>query len=75
MATPRVGVKLRLLQDLPALKSRASGIVDTWSDRPTLPPGQARADALATPHIAQGGGVQYRTVRTKVQSDEYVAIL
>lgn len=66
--TGRRGVHVRVLQPVPALKSRASGIVDVWTDRPAW-------SSSGTPHLAGGGGVQFRIPRHLAGSDEYFAIL
>jgi hypothetical protein len=65
---PRMGVELKALRSVTALKSRASGIVDAWSDTQ----GQL---GLAIPHMALGGGVQYRVPRTLTSADDCFAIL
>ena len=65
----RRGVHLRVLQPVRALRSRASGIVDNWTERPmwSTGPGTAR--------LAQGGGIQYRVPRQTITSGEHFAIL
>ncbi|MBN1609621.1 MAG: hypothetical protein JW940_23515 [Polyangiaceae bacterium] len=63
---PRMGIQLRALRTVTALKSRASGVVDAWSDKQ----GQ-----LAVPRMAFGGGVQYRVQKDLTSTDDGFAVL
>lgn len=63
----RVGVKVRILKPIQALKSRAAGVIDAWSD---VPPEQK----LAIPRMVSGGGAQYRIPRSMTGPD-YLQVL
>jgi hypothetical protein len=64
----RQGVHVRVLRPIPALRSRASGLVDVWTERPAW-------RAFGTPRLVGGGGIQLRVPRRMASSDEYLAIL
>ena len=60
--------RVRAKQPVLALRSTASGLVDYWTDRSSSSTGPA------VPHLAGGGGVQYR-IRRAAAADRNLLVV
>jgi hypothetical protein len=69
--TGRTGFHFRVMLPVVALQSRASGIVDAWSDTPTLTNPRLQVAVPAIPRMAGGGGVQFRVPRSNANTTHF----
>jgi hypothetical protein len=67
----RTGMHFRVMLPVVALQSRASGIVDAWTDTPTLTNPRLQTALPAIPRMVGGGGSQFRVPKSTANTTHF----
>jgi hypothetical protein len=67
----RTGVHFRVMIPVVALQSRASGIVDAWTDTPISQGPRPQTALPAIPRMAGGGGTQFRVPKSAANTEYF----